>query len=290
MKFGAVCTILTGLGFLSAAQVLTDEPAPDPVEIVRKSLERNANNDARLKDYTFTESKETHTLEKDGTVVKTERESFDVVNLYGRPYKRRVSKDGLSLEGREKQKADEEFEKEVRKRESEGDDQRRKREEEHEKSRVDSLRYLLEIPKAYTFKISGEEVLDGMPVWVIEATPRPDFRSPVKRAELLKKVAGRIWVDKESLQWVRADVEAIEPISFGGFLAKLDRGARMTFLQTRVNDDVWLPLKATVRIDARLLVKHYRIAGETTWSNYRKFRVDSRVVEDAESPAPQPQK
>lgn len=288
MKFGAVCTILTGLGFLSAAQGLADEPAPDAAAIIRKSLERNANNEARLKDYTFTESKETRTLDKSGTVVKTERESFDVVNLYGRPYKRRVSKDGRALEGREKKKADEEFESEVRKREKEGDGERRKREEEHEKSRAEGLRFLQEIPKAYLFTVVAEEVLDGMPVWVINARPLPDFRSSVKRAELLKKVQGRLWIDKESLQWVRAEVEVIEPISFGGFLAKLDRGARMTFLQTRVNDDVWLPLKATARIDARLLVKRYRIAGETTWSNYRKFRVDSRVLEDAETPAPQP--
>jgi len=75
-----------------------------------------------------------------------------------------------------------------------------------------------------------------------------------------------------------AMAELIDSISFGGFLAKLDRGARMTFLQKRVNDEVWLPSKMTARVEARLLVKHYSLAIETTWSNYRKFRVDSRVL------------
>jgi hypothetical protein len=278
MQFGAVCTILTVLSLASFPQPPASEPQPDAGAIIRASLERNSFNESRLKDYTYTESQETRTLDKSGAVVKTERAISEVLNLYGRPYKRRVSKDGRALEGKEKEKADQEFEKEVHKRELETEEQSRKQEEEREKERAERRRFLQEIPKAYAFRIAGEEMLDGMPVWVIDAEPRPDFQSTVKRADLLKKLRGRLWIDKESLQWVRAEAEVIESISFGGFLAKLDRGARMTFLQKRVNDEVWLPSKATARLDARLLVKHFSVAGETTWSNYRKFRVDSRVL------------
>ena len=278
MQFGAVCTILTVLNLVCAAQVPAEQAAPGAEAIIRGSLERNRLNDARLKDYTYTESQETQTFDKSGTVVKTDRKAFDVVNLYGRPYRRQVSKDGRALEGREKERADQEFEKEVHQREKETAEESQKLEQERERSREESRRFLQEIPKAYTFRIAGEEKLDGTPVWVLDATPRPDFHSTVKRAELLKKMRGRLWVDKESLQWVRVEAEAVEPITFGGFLAKLDRGARMTFVQKRVNDEVWLPSKATARLEARLLVKRYRLATETTWSGYRKFRVDSRVL------------
>ncbi len=278
MQFGAVCTALIALNLVSVAQIPAAGTALDVEAIIRKSLERNTFNEARRKDYTYAESEQTQTFDKSGTVVKTERQTFDVVNLYGRPYRRLVGKDGRALEGEEKRKADEEFEKEVRKRQEETPAQLQKREAEHDKERAEGRRFLQEIPKAYSFQISGEETLDGMPVWVIEAKPRPEFRSTVKRADLLKKVSGRLWIDKESLQWVRVEAEVVEPISFGGFLAKLDRGARLTFLQKRVNDEVWLPSKATARIEARLLVKRYRLATETTWSGYRKFRVDSRVL------------
>lgn len=280
MEFGVFWTILIGLNAVCVAQSPTPEAVPGAEAIIRKSLERNAFNEARRKDYTYTESQRTQTFDKSGTVVKTEQETFDVVNLYGRPYKRRVEKDGRALEGKEKQKADEEFEREVRKRAEETPAQRERREAEHEKERSEGRRFLQEIPKAYSFRIAGEETLDTMPVWVIEAQPRPEFRSSVKRADLLKRVRGRLWIDKDSLQWVRAEVEVIEPIAFGGFLARLDRGARMTFLQKRVNDEVWLPSKVTARLEARLLVKRYRLASETTWSGYRKFRVDSRVLAD----------
>jgi hypothetical protein len=285
MQFGAVCTILTIFCLLSSAQRPVREPWPDAGAVIRTSLERNASNESRLKDYTYAESQETRTLDKSGATVKTERATSEVLNLYGRPYKRRVSQDGRALVGKEKEKADQEFEREVHKREQEFEAERRKQQAEREKARAEGRRYLQEIPKAYSFKIAGEETLDGMPVWVIDAVPRPDFHSTVKRADLLKKMRGRLWIDKQSLQWVRVEAELIDSISFGGFLAKLDRGARMTFLQKRVNDEVWLPSKMTARVEARLLVKHYSLATETTWSNYRKFRVDSRVLAGDE-PAP----
>ena len=282
-----VCTILIAWRAMSVAQTPPAGAPADAETIIRKSLERDSLNESRLKDYTYTENEETRTLDKSGAVVKNERKTYDVVNLYGRPYRRMVGKDGRPLEGKEKQKADEEFDKEVRKREEETPEQRQKREEEREKQRAEGRRFLQEIPRAYSFQIAGEETLDGMPVWVIDANPRPDFRSTVKRADLLKKVRGRLWIDKDSLQWVRVEAEVTEPISFGGFLAKLDRGAKLTFLQTRVNDEVWLPSKALARLDARLLVKRYRLVSETTWSGYRKFRVDSRVVADEAGPAQQ---
>jgi hypothetical protein len=278
MKFGVVCTILMVSGLDAAAQAPAHAPAPDAETIVRTSLERNKLNDARLKDYTYTENEEVRTLDKSGAVVKAERKTSEVLNLYGRPYKRRVSKDGRALEGKEKERADQDFEREVHKREKETAEERRQEEEERERSRAESRRFLQEIPKAYTFRIAGEEKLDGMPVWVINATPRPDFRSTVKRADLLKKMRGRLWIDKQSLQWVRVEADLIDSVSFGLFLARLDRGARLTFLQTRVNDEVWLPSRMTAHVEARLLVKHYSLATETTWTNYRKFRVDSRIL------------
>ena len=210
--------------------------------------------------------------------MKTESKTSEVLNLYGRPYKRRVSKNGRVLEGKEKEKADQEFEKEVHKREKETAEESQKLKEQQEKDRAESRRFLQELPKAFIFKIAGEEDLEGKPVWVIDAEPRPDFRSTVKRADLLKKMRGRLWIDKDSLQWVRVEANLVDSISFGGFLAKLDRGAKITFLQKRANDEVWLPSKMTARVEARLLVKHYSLATETTWTNYRKFRVDSRVV------------
>jgi hypothetical protein len=46
-----------------------------------------------------------------------------------------------------------------------------------------------------------------------------------------------------------------------------------------VNDEVWLPKREVVSGAARLgLVKKLAGEEETTWNNYRKFQVDSKVV------------
>jgi len=283
MGIGPLAALIFLIAALGSAQV----PAPDADSIIRRSLERDTENESRLKDYTYTENRQTQTLDKTGAVVKTETVTLDIVNLYGSQYGRRIARNGRPLEGKEKQKVDQEFDKETRKREQETPEERAKREAEQEKDQAQARNFLQEIPKAYFLKIAAQEAIDGLPVWVIEATPRPDFHPTVKHAELLKKLYGRIWIDQSSYQWVRAEAEVLQPITFGGFLFKLDRGARMTFLQTRVNDEVWLPAKMTARIDARLLMKHFNLASETTWSDYRKFQVDSRIVTGEEAAGPQ---
>ena len=81
------------------------------------------------------------------------------------------------------------------------------------------------------------------------------------------------------------EAEVTDNISWGLFVARLSKGARLDFQMTRVNDEVWLPKHIQAQASARLaLVKKYRIEADTTFSNYRKFQVESRVV--AATPQP----
>ena len=73
----------------------------------------------------------------------------------------------------------------------------------------------------------------------------------------------------------------------GGLVASVQKGSAFAFEQSKINDEVWLPAKVRVRMDGRLLMKHFNLAAETTWSDYRKFQVDSRVITGEEAAAPQ---
>ena len=65
----------------------------------------------------------------------------------------------------------------------------------------------------------------------------------------------------------------------GLFLARLNAGAKLLFEQTRINNDVWLPKYEHVSGSGRLgLVKKIALEQDLTWSNYRKFQVESKVV------------
>jgi hypothetical protein len=88
-----------------------------------------------------------------------------------------------------------------------------------------------------------------------------------------------LWIDKTEYQWVRLEAETTGTISYGLFLARLNPGAKLIFEQTRVNDEIWLPRREFMRGSGRLgLVKKVAMEEELTWSNYRKFQVESKVV------------
>ena len=88
-----------------------------------------------------------------------------------------------------------------------------------------------------------------------------------------------MWIDKSDLQLAKLDVECLDTVSWGLFLARFHKGSRFMLEQTRVNDEVWLPLHVTYKIDARLgLVKGIDVEGDQTFSDYKKFRTSSRIV------------
>ncbi|NWF84648.1 MAG: hypothetical protein HXY18_12545 [Bryobacteraceae bacterium] len=269
-KFAAIC----GLAFLPASSAEVD-----PLAIIRRSLDRDTMNFRRGREYTYQQQVVTRNLGPDGQVKKTESSTYDFVTLGDELYSKLIAKDGKPLTGKEAKDAERKFEETLRKRNQESPAARAKRLERRRKEEEEGRRFLQEIPEAFTFELLGEEVRDGSQVWVIAAEPRPGYRPKAKRADLLKKFRGRIWIDKQEYQWVRVEAETIDTVSFGLVLARLGKGAAITFEQKRVNDEIWLPSRATAQLNARVgLVKSFRISSEVTWSGYRKFQSDSRIV------------
>lgn len=266
-------------GFIFTAPAQT----PDPLDIVRRSLEQDRTNFERARDYTFVERSELRRYSRKGQLTKTESETFDVLILGGRPYKKLVAKDDRPLSQKEAEKAEREFEKELRKRRGESGRERRALLEKEERRRRESREFLAEIPRAFHFRMAGVDSIDGFPVWVIDAEPRADFKPSAKRADLLPKFRGRIWIAQNDLQWVRVEAETVDTVSFGLFLARLGPGARLTFEQHRVNDEIWLPSRATTKLNARLaLLKSFNAEVDVAWRDYRKFQTDSRIVSTQE--------
>jgi hypothetical protein len=254
----------------------------DPLEIVRRSVERDQDSFANAKDYTYLERVRRQQLDSGGHVKDTDTKTFDVTMIEGEPYRRQIEKDDKPLPPNERRKSEEKFEKELRQRQSESASQRAKREAEAEKERREGREFLKEVPQAFSFRLDGEQHVDGHEVWVIHAEPRPDFQPHVKYAGMLKKFRGTLWIDKASYDWVRVEVEAIDTVSYGLLLARVAKGTHFEFSQQRINDQVWLPERIHIRMDARLgLVKRLNEDVDVSFKNYRKFQTDSRIVSTA---------
>ena len=56
-------------------------------------------------------------------------------------------------------------------------------------------------------------------------------------------------------------------------------GAKLVFEQTPADGDLWLPKRLYMKGAGRLgLIKKIAMDEEITWSNYRKFQVDSKIT------------
>ena len=258
----------------------------DPAALIQRAAEHDEANDKKAHDYTYVEREDdTGELEEKGVHAHT----YEVTYLYGREFRRLVAKDDKPLSEADAAKEEERIQKRIAKIQSESEKTKEEREKETAKRREEGRKFVEEISQAYTLTALPPEQLQGRSVCVINLEPRPGYKPHVKEAKFLSKLRGRVWIDPAEEQWVKLQAEVIDTISFGLFLARLNKGGSFTMEQTRINDEVWLPKQMQVQLVARIgLVKKYDFAETTTYSNYRKFRTDSRILPMSD-PQPPPQ-
>jgi hypothetical protein len=260
-------------------------PADQIRALLLQAEAKDLENHRRLRDYTYIERQEEHKLDGHGNVAKTEIRTLEVLRIAGEQVEKLIAKDDKPLSEDEAKKEDEKIQKIIDKRKNESEDDRRKRTAKEEKEREEDRKFVLETADAFNFRLVGAEMIDGRDTWVLEGEPRPGFEPKHKDAKLLSKFRGRVWIDKAESQWVKLDITAIDTISFGLFLARIHKGARIEVDLTKVNEEVWLPKQVQVRVDVRIgLVKNYREDIEQTFRDYKKFRTDSKVTLLGETP------
>ncbi len=267
--------------FAILAVLAAAPPAPDPAEIVRQSVNRDQDNWRKAKDYTYVEREQEH---HGG---KTTSKTYEVSTLYGREFRRLIARDDQLLSPGEAAKEQKRFDKAVASRADESPEKRAKEEADAEKEREKERAFAREIPEAYNFVLLGEEEVEGHQAWVIGATPRPGFKPKDSQAKALPKLRGKFWIEKQDYEWVKLEAEVISPLKWGLFIASLNPGTVLKFTQTKVNDELWMPKQVSVQVDARLLMKKFNGDFQDTFSGYRKFQTDARVVSASEAdPAP----
>jgi hypothetical protein len=248
-------------------------------ELFRVVAAKDEENEKLLHNYTYIERDEEHKLDGKGQVKSTEAKTYEVMELYGEQVQRLIEKDDKPLPEKEQAKEEEKLQKIIDKRKNESEEERKKREEKEEKDRENGRKFVREIADAYNFKLVGTELVGGHEAWVIDGEPRPGYEPHMKEAKFLPKFHGRVWIDKDDLQLAKMDVEAIDTISVGLIVARIHKGTRVMLEQTRVNDEVWLPRHLTFKVDARVaLLKGYKVDGEQTFRDYKKFRTSARIV------------
>ena len=283
MSVKAICSVLLLTATFTLGQ---DNPPPaaslseDQIrDLIRQTAEKDMENDKRQRDYTYIQREEQHKLDGQGQVKSTEVKTSEIMELYGEQVERLIAKDDKPLSEKDAKKEEEKIQKLIDKRKNESPEDRKKREEKEEKDREQSRQFVREVADAYNFHFGGIESLAGRDTYVIDGEPRPGYEPHLKDARLLPKFRFRAWIDKDESQWKKLDIQCIDTVSFGLFLARIHKGSRITLEETRINDEVWLPQHVAVKIDVRLaLLKNFNVEDDITYRDYKKFRTNTKIV------------
>jgi hypothetical protein len=295
--------LILGASFVIAARAQeTSEAANSPTlpatnepkEIVRRAIELDQRTFELARNYTYQERRVLKMLDKHGKQKRQQIETFDWTILYGEPYSRLIEKDDKPLNAKDERKEQEKVDKFIAKRKNQSEPERKKRLDKQEKERREDRAFALDVVNAYDFRIAGEDQVAGRDVYVIDATPRQDFHPTQPHADVLPKLKGRVWIDKNDYGWAKIQVETVDTISWGLFLVRIRKGSQITLEQTRVNNEIWLPSKLLVTGGARVaLLMNANVDLESDYSKYKKFSTGSRVLPsvtevepDEKTPAP----
>src|SRR5262249_54615898 len=214
-------------------------PTNDPREIVRRSVEMDHHNFERAQKYTCTQHEIIKHVDKRGKVKSTELKTFDINFYFGELYSRLVQKDDKPLSDKEQKKEDEKLEKFLSKRRDESEEERAKRAAKQKKEREEDRAFARDVVNAYDFSMVADETVEAVYPWMIEGITRKDFKPAQPPADILKKIKGRMWIEKKNYNWVKIEAEAFDTISFGLFLFRIHPGSRFVLEAQHINNELW---------------------------------------------------
>lgn len=234
---------------------------PDVTTIIQKSVEANR------RDFEAAPHFENKELSKKPGSTKT---YLDLM-IEGTPYRRLIAVNGQPLSADQQKAEQEKEERERQKRKSESQDERKSRIAKYDRERRRDNEMMDQLTQAFDFKLTGKQRLRGFNVYVLKATPKPGYKPINMSSQVLPGMAGQLWIDQATYQWVKVMAQVIHPVSIEGFLAQVEPGTRFEVEKAPVGDGkVWQFSHFAVNSNAKVLFmfNHDSQEDDTYW-DYR---------------------
>jgi len=277
--------ILAAIGFLIAGSTLgaQNRPLPDQESFLTETRQHLQTDSTLQNGYVYVETRRELKLDKGG---RTSEESVKVVESYpGLPgeerWERLVAEDGrpvppeeLARQDRERQQKANEM---VQRLARDGSKELARQERELQKVRRERDEEMSDIYSVFEIRMLGRERVEEHDTIAFLLTPRRDAKPQTDAGEQIRHFSVRAWVSENDHELVKLEAEAIDDLKSGlGVLARLHKGARVSFLRRKVNGEVWLPAVVSYSGSARVgLLVTLRRSGTSEFSGYRKYSVDT---------------
>jgi hypothetical protein len=270
--------------FIVAIPAAQDRPLPDFDKFAAGVRAHIATDEERQSGYVFNERRVEQKIDAAGRVTD---ESVKVYEVYpGLPgedrYRRLIEEDGRATPADRLAKLDSERRKQAEEyaRKQSDASERQKGLREDDKTRQETAAAIDDMFRIYEVKMLRREAIDGRDTILATLTPKNDIKPQTDSGKIMRHFKARAWISESDYELVRAEVEAIDDLSFGlGLLARVHKGTVATYQRRKVNGEAWLPAQVTWTASARvLLLRRLRLRGSSEFSNYRRYNVDTSTT------------
>ncbi|HET7105615.1 MAG TPA: hypothetical protein VFI38_02320 [Candidatus Acidoferrum sp.] len=124
--------------------------------------------------------------------------------------------------------------------------------------------------KAFVFARIGEETRAGRVLVKYEMKRNPAFKPATRNEMLFTRIAGTLWIDKETSELAKIEGHVTDDINLALFLAKVYRGSYFMQEWYEMAPGVWLPSYQQYDFDGRKFVVPFSIHERTFYTNYKR--------------------
>jgi hypothetical protein len=269
---------------LVATPAAQDQPLPDYETFAAQVRMHLATDEERQSGYMFLERRVEQKVDASGKLKDEAVKVFEVFpGLPGESrYRRLIEENGKPLSADKLEKQDREHQKDVeayvRSLTDISKSQKAKRELEMERRKYAAA--VDDLFRIYDIRMVRRETVEGHDTIFATLTPKAGVRPQTDDGKIMRHFKARAWISESDYELVRAEIEAVDDLSFGlGLLARVHKGTVATYERRKVDEETWLPKQVTWTASARvLLVRRLRLRGVAEFSNYRKFTVDTSTA------------
>ena len=239
----AVCMTLLGLAFATVSSAQGQPPAQmDATALVRRAVQNrlDAEKNHRPVRYLIHRTDERHDTTK--AIIETvDGDVARLVAINGKPLS--AEADRAELDRLDTLANHPEMQ------------EHRHKSEQKDAERIDRLLALL--PDAFLYRFEGTTPCAAGQCYRLSFTPNPQFTPPNMEADLLRGIAGEVWIDPAQERLTRLDGHFIADVEFGfGIIGKLNKGGTVLLEQTDVGTGGhdWELTRLTLHVTGKALM------------------------------------
>src|ERR1700739_3122298 len=195
--------------------------------------------------------------------------TYEDIMLDGSQHQKLIALNDKPLDAHQQSEQQQKFQEAAAKRRSESKSQKRRRIARYEADRKRQGELITELTKAFTFTLASTDKLDGRDIYLLNAEPRKGYRPPNSEARVLTGMRGKLWIERNTFQWVKVEVEVVHPVHIGGFIARIEPGTWLELEKIPVSSAIWLPSHLAVKSRSKVVFFfNHQTDEDDTYFNY----------------------